>query len=486
MIAAVLGCALAGLTFLPPAEAPGLWAGGPKPLSGEPLTNYRPADLDGDGAPELVFADGVWFQRGGWFPGEGRVSLPEKLAGKTLDVFGGDLYGVGGGRLVAARWTGEAFEVLLDQPLDTPMDDRGGVSRFLHDLDGDGTPEMVCAEERGLQVFARRGDEYRPAGLLEVYPDLSLEEPPASMLWPKPRRQLTFPARRLSCDVTCGDMTVAVLFPQPGPGGRPAYARRTHTLAQDGGIYVAAPSADVWRGRPVEPFLRPCRLNNDNIPDFAGTRLSHTRGRVLNAPVMECWATLDGGKTFAVRRSVCVPGFRPQGGFMDMDGDGLADLVTEGSPLFDGGARETAAHLTVRQTLPHTVRVYRQTPGGFSEEPSPVFQTELDLGGSIWEQPPALARYAAGHLVSYWGDFDGDGRRDVMARTGGTRVEVFLARDGAFAGKPDAVLPVAEEAQVSTADVNGDGCWDVVARTAGPEGDAGQTLVFRAARGNAP
>lgn len=486
MIAAVLGLALAGLTFLPPEEAPGLWVGGPKPLSGEALTNYRPADLDGDGAPELLFADRVWFQRGGWFPTEARASLPKTLAGKTLDVFRDALYGLGNGRLAAARWTGEAFETLFDQALDGPMESRGGVSRFLHDLDGDGVPEVVCAEERGLRIFARKGDAYRPAGLLPVYPDLSLEEPPASTLWPRPQRQLTFPARRLSCDVTCGAMTVAILFPRPGPGGRPAYARRTHPLSLDSRGYTAEQAVDVWNGRPVEPFLRPCRLNNDDIPDFAGVRMSHTRGRVLNAPVMEYWATLDGGKTFTVRRSVCVPGFRPQGGFMDMDGDGLADLVTEGSPLFDGGARETAAHLVTRHTLPHEVRVYPQTPEGFAEGPALAFQTDLDLGGGIWEQPPALARYAAGQLVQHWGDFNGDGRRDLLARKDGGRVEVFLARDGAFSRAADAVLSVPEDAQVSTADVNGDGCWDVVARTGGPENAEGRTVVLRAAGGGSP
>lgn len=486
MIAAVLGLALAGLSFLPPEEAPGLWVGGPKPLSGEALTNYRHADLDGDGAPELLFADRVWFQRGGWFPGESRLALPETLEGKTLDIFQGALYALGNGRLAAVRWTGGAFETLFDQALDTPMEDRGGVSRFLHDLDGDGVPEVVCAEERGLRVFALREGAYHPAGLLEVYPDLALEEPPASTLWPRPRRQLTFPARRLSCDVTCGAMSVAVLFPQPGPGGRPAYTRRTRPLACTDGVYSAAAAADVWHGRPVEPFLRPCRLNTDDIPDFAGVRMSHTRGRVLNAPVMEYWATLDGGKTFTVRRSVCVPGFRPQGGFMDMDGDGLADLVTEGSPLFDGGARETAAHLVAKHSLPHEVRVYPQTPEGFAERPSMTFETDLNLGGGLWEQPPALAQYAAGQLVQHWGDFNGDGRRDLLARTGGGRVEVFTARDGAFSRTADAVLAVPEDAQVATADVNGDGRWDVVARSAGAEGTGGRTLVFRATGGAAP
>lgn len=486
MIAAVLGLALAGLTFLPPEEAPGLWVGGPKPLGGGALTNYRPADLSGDGAPELLFADRVWFQRDGWFPGEARASLPETLAGKTLDVFQEALYGLGNGRLAAARWTGETFEVLFDQPLEAPWEDRGGAGRFLHDLDGDGVPEVVCAEERGLRVFALRDGTCQPAGLLEVYPGFALEENPASTLWPRPRRQLAFPARRLSCDVTCEAMTVSVLFPQPGPGGRPAYARRTHPLSLGGGVFTAGPAGGVWHGRPVEPFLRPCRLNGDDIPDFAGVRMSHTRGRVLNAPVMEYWATLDGGKTFTVRRSVCVPGFRPQGGFVDMDGDGLVDMVTEGSPLFDGGARETAAHLVAKHTLPHEVRVYPQSPEGFAERPSMTFQTDLDLGGALWEQPPALASYTAGQLVQHWGDFNGDGRCDLLARTAGGRVEVFLARDGAFSRAADAVLAVPENSQVSTADVNGDGCWDVVVRIPGPEKAEDRTLVFRAAGGNTP
>ena len=81
MTAAVLCCALAGLTFLPPVEAQGLWVGGPKPLTAEPLANYRPADLDGDGAPELLFADRVWLQRGGWFPEEARPHADSIVVG---------------------------------------------------------------------------------------------------------------------------------------------------------------------------------------------------------------------------------------------------------------------------------------------------------------------------------------------------------------------------------------------------------------------
>lgn len=473
--------ALGALTFTPQ-SADGLWVGPLKPLSDQAMMNCRQADLDGDGLADLLFDHGVWFQRGGGFPAEARGVLPREADGKLLDTHGGLLYAVGGGELLVFSWDGGKFKEDHAQCVEwpgagpDPSGSGGRLGRFLHDVDGDGRPELAAAAEDGLVLFSWRNGQYAPAGLLPVYPGLQLVQMHDRPLWPRARRALAFPARQMLCDVSVMNMAVSVFSRGPGSAGSFVHERTHYPLGfkENGFAFEGEPA--VWRGPAVPEHVRPCRLNPDNVPDFAGHRRARSGGRNLEVSLLETWASLDGGDSFTVRRSVCLPQFLPQAAFLDLDGDGLSDLVTEGTELFDGGVRETVSRFMTGRTVPHRVRVYRQEGGGFSTAPTLDFRTSLDMGGPLWKSPPRFRQYQAAELVSLAGNFDGDGFRDVLVRDREDRVAVHLVRGWKASDRPDTVVAVPQGSRVTVADVNGDGRSDLV--VSGPSDAPGVTVHY--------
>lgn len=492
MIAGVLAAWALGALSFTPQQADGLWVGPLKAFSDQPITNYRHADLDGDGAADLLFDHAAWFQRGGGFPPDAREALPGSVHGKMLDTHNGLLYAVGGNELRVFAWDDGKFQETHSQRItwpgadpDPPGPGGGRLGRFLHDVDGDGRPELVAAAEDGLAFFAWRDRRYSPAGLLPVYPGLQLAKTHDRPLWPRSRRALAFPARQMLCDVSVMNMAVSVFSREPGPGGRHYHGRTHYPLSFGGDGFVFEGEPVVWRSPAVPEHVRPCRLNPDNVPDFAGHRRTRSSGRNLEVSLLETWASLDGGETFAVRRSVCLPQFQPQAILLDLDGDGLADLVTEDTELFDGGVRETVSRFMTGRVVPHRIRVYRQENGAFAAKPTLNFRMDLDMGGPLWKSPPRFRQYQAAELASLAGDFNGDGFRDLLVRDREDRVSLRLVRGWRVSSSPDAVLAVPAGSRVTVADVNADGRADlVVAAPAADAGGPGVTVYF--AGGDAP
>jgi hypothetical protein len=158
--------------------------------------------------------------------------------------------------------------------------------------------------------------------------------------------------------------------------------------------------------------------------------------------------------------------------FVDVDGDGAADLVTETSALTEGGVRETVAKLLTHSAVGHRVEVRLQNAEAprFHEAPGLTGEFRIALMAPAARGGLLFQRYRAGELVNVTGDFDGDGVRDVAVQDMPGRIAVYPARGERFAQEPWAVLETAPERRFSVADVDGDGRSDLVVRWLDPRG----------------
>jgi len=461
----VAACLAAGAITFQPQNMPELRAGPVPSLATQPLLNCRQADMNGDGLGDLLFDTVLWLQQDGTFPPEQRRPFPKEVLGALMDVDAGRLYCIKEGRLTVLRWKDGNFVVELEQRLDWPADaneSKPGLERFLNDIDGDHQPELVAVDEHAVTLFALRENRYvQAAKLTDVLPGLRYLQPPTQPIWPKSRRVLSFPARQMACDLDLDGSTLSVTYRDPAAGGQYLYQRETRMLcAKDGEFQADAPVA--FRSAPVPDHVRPCRLNGDETPDFAGCKRVEASGRAVPFSMVETWASLDGGKTFDVRRAPAPERFLPQTPFVDFDGDGLADMVTESTGLFEGGTREVVERFMTRASVGHTVRIYPQQHGGFAQSPCVEFHVEIDLESPPWRMAPMYSRYQSGVLVNVSGDFDGDGRRDIAVRDRADRVAVWLAHGPLFSSTPDLVVPIEPASEYAVADLNGDGRSDII------------------------
>ncbi len=465
MIAAVLAIALGALAF-DARELPGIEVTGVRPLSGKAITNYSHADLDGDGLTDILLDDAILFQRQGGYPAASRYALPDAGDAARLQAWNGDLYLWSESLLSRYRWHERGWERVVAYALPRPETDPlpaasgatgGRRQAFLHDFDGDGTPEVFSVTPEGVHVFARHGAGYNEAGLLNILPGRRITSDAVPRLWLPEARRLSFPVLKMACRLVMEGDGITVLLREAVDSETVRYGRTRYRW--DGEQAVARGTETT---QAVASYLHPCRLNDDGMLDLAGGCEKTSETTMLPLPVYETWASLDGGKTFHVRRSASIPGFRPRCAFVDFDGDGQADMITEETGLFEGGAREAMSRLLTLPEVGHTVRVFRQQDGGFARQPAlrAVFVIRLESPAAA--QGDMFSRYRAGKLVDVSGDFDGDGSRDLVVQDRIDRLSVHLVRDWIFRSTPDAVLSIDRAAQFAVADVNDDGRSDIV------------------------
>lgn len=485
---------LASIEFSPQ-DIPGLRVEAVHPLTGAPSMNCLQADINGDGASDLVFGREVAFQRGGRFPREARVPLPELEEQPGLDVWQGDIFLFLPAGLSVFRWRNEKWETILTQPLEWPTADAGGgvlpvrghgrtalLQRRLHDLDADGVPEIVVVSPQGAHLFRRTGDHYVPAGVLEVLPQLTLLTGPTAQVWPPEMRRLVFPPREMACRLSIEGDRLRVLSRLDASDSTVRYRVIQYTVRQtpEGAFETTSTLPSEWMSADLPNYLQPCRLNADAMVDFAGEHSEIGRGGLLPGPVHTTCATLDGGASFAVRRSRT---FRPHCSFVDFDGDGDLDMVTESNDLLSGGAREGALRFLTSPAIQHEISVYRQAQGVFAGSPALTCRFPITLDFPPFARSALFQRYQRALLVNLCGDFNGDGYKDLVVQDRPDRLVVFLAAGFDFPNIPDCRIPLELDATFAVADVNLDGRADVVLKAASAERGGDVCRVYFATEG---
>jgi hypothetical protein len=227
--------------------------------------------------------------------------------------------------------------------------------------------------------------------------------------------------------------------------------------------------------KPLPAHLHPCRLNDDDQIDYAGGLWKLSDSSAVPKAFYETWATLDGGATFHVRHAPSFQNARPRCMFVDFDGDGDLDMVTESAGLLEGGLREGLSRFLTRKALDHSVAVYPQAQGQFWKKPAFRATFRIRLEAPPIRNGPLFGRYQAGELFDLTGDFNGDGYRDALVQEGPGRLGVYLARGLDFPGRPDARPRIPASARFNVADVNGDGRSDIVLSWPSAAGQAAGT-----------
>lgn len=481
----LLLCMAAGAATFFQQDLPGIYAGGPNPLTGAAVTNFRLTDLDGDGAKDLVLPDYVALQRAGAFPPEARLPLPQ-AENALIDVSGPSVYVWRDGRLRVLEWSAQesaSWRAVVDQDLPWPSAPRAiqdlGLAavenspsaqfvRFLHDFDGDAQPEIAVVCDDGIHVYARDADgtRFAEAGVMNILPALRYSHSTGQPLWPQDARRLLIPVQEMDCRVWFAGDRVTVLRREDLREERASFhiTRYKVDIAAANGP-IAAKTGGESAG-PLPAAMAACRLNSDDIVDYAGGDWDYATSSALPVPVFETIASTDGGARI---QRVRTQSYRPQCSFADYNGDGRADLIAEQTGLFAGGLREAITRFLTHPAVTHEVHVYFQgNDGVYSERPDVIGRFTIRLDAPPARNTELFRRYQAGELVDVTGDFNGDGVNDVCVQ-GRHGLSVYAGGESRIAGEPLATLDMKTGWRFAVADVDGDERADIVVRWVDPE-----------------
>ena len=453
---------------------PGVRVDGVDALTGRPQTNFRLADLDGNGEMDLLLPDRVLLQQDGRYHDTGSHAYPKVDGRIAIDFDGGTLYLRSSGGLQTFRLGNDGWEVLSTQEIQWPRDSQGQLDRsedsdaaryipfgrFLFDLDGSAPPEIVVVGSEGVHVYRRIDAAYGLWGVLDVIPAKVLGSVPGVKIWPATERRLYLPEQHMFARIFLERDRLTVIRRREVEDENIRFRTERYALEKGAALDVRLLSTEETAAMP--DFFRPRRLNDDDTLDYAGGDWDYTDATPFQVPVFRTQVTVDNGQTF---HRIRTQSFRPRCSFVDFDGDGDIDMVTESTGLFDGGIRETVTRFFSHRSINHEVQVYLQDAlGHFSRTPDIRHRFTVELDDVPYRSEDLLRRYQAGELVDVTGDFNADGYRDIAVHATPNRLNIYLNRRNRFVRKPDASVAMKSHWRFGIADVDGDGRSDIVVR----------------------
>jgi hypothetical protein len=441
----------------------------------EPRTTefpFRQADFNGDQHPDLVTPEQVFLQKDGLFDISGGLAIPSLNSNGFVncDAFGKKIYLWTNSTLRMYALEEGTWRTLLEQPLERPApadkhEERPPkelviLNSFLQDIDNDGVPEITAAAPEGMVIYGKKGqDTYSKRALLNVFPPLTADPAMSEPLWPQNDRRVIVPGRSMSCQYVLEKNLLTVISRDYIPERQLQYRIQHYRIDSDDAGGFAVGDFREEKSEPVPALMRPVKLNNDELMDYAGGDWRFSQDSLLPTPLSEIKVSTDGGKTIQSLRTVA---FGVEGAFVDVDGDGDLDLVADSTEMFDGGPREVLMRFLTASEIQHEIHIHLQDSSGkFSETPAIVHRFTFHTDAPLAKRTKRTMTYATGEWMSLDGDFDGDGRHDLLLYDKPDQLSVHLNRIDSFSSAPDAVIPVGNDAIFDVVDLNGDGCTDI-------------------------
>lgn len=443
----------------------------------------RYADLDGDGANDIVTKTTAAFQRNGQFPKAQQTPLPRPNGLALADLWDNGIYVLTRDRIEVLRWSNAEWQRTLSQPIEwgqpvidasftsEPSNDGGSylLEDFLVDIDGDSTPEIVQPASDGVHVFAKGGLFYDESAIWRILPRPVAYVPPQT-LWPKSARHLDIPNLTVMCDIEINASGVRVFYEDRTEAAR---RLREDFYAFDRvarGLELPPSASSTVQSNAVDSLCQRVRLNDDSVMDLMKSSRVGETAPPLSVPVVETSVSTDAGASFFSFRSVGSNYWRM---VTDYNQDGRIDLISENKQLVEGGIRETLVRGLTGREVSLDVQVWLQGDAGvYPAKPSfsHTFSIELD-------RPPVyrsamFLNFLNGDVFSLDGDFDGDGTHDAAIHDRPSRIVIRKGGPKGISNQTIATLAVNASDGFSVVDVDGDGRSDLLVSSMRGEGQS--------------
>ena len=433
----------------------------------------RVADMDGDGAKDIITTRAVAFQRNGQFPKGQQTPLPIYEELPVADVWNNEIYVLLRDRIDVLRWSSSEWQKTLSQPMAWARSvNEARISanarfkknsiwfeRFLCDLNGDGKPEIVRTAADGIHVFARKDLYFEEAAVWNVLPPM-IAQVPARPLWPADARAVELPSLSTGGSFRIQNGVVQITREEPLGGGRVRFTRSYFPFDAGQHYAIAAAPAKTIESEPVDAGCWSIALNEDETLDIGNVRLAGWTSPPLQMAIYEAnWST-DSGKSF---RSVRSYGAMPGRVLVDYNNDDRLDLVAESKRVVEGGIRETLVRGFTSKEVDLELQVWLQDEkGGFPEKPTFANTFTIQLDKPPANQTNMCLSFLRGELVSLGGDFDGDGLRDAAVQDRPDRVAIHKGTARGFESGVMAATTIPKGSKFRVADVDQDGRADLL------------------------
>jgi hypothetical protein len=443
------------------------------------ITDVLAADLDGDGRDDIVVLHNKGFPPEGerwvsffWQRPDGGYSTAADLAWELPDsvvaVDTGDVYGDPGVELLLLTPRGVSRAVCSRRARTVsvapvisgvagallPSKERAPAIDFAQDWNGDGRDDVAVMSSGAVLLF-------------NSLPDYVFADPETVQV-----------ESRVGISVSTGDdsrefpavsLTSRLPFLEPidldGDGDTDLvvhWADHLRFHLRNDGALSALPDQSLWlrlldddekSRRDFELGVSVIDVDGDGIADLYG-------GKSTRQGVSDFFSSLvlyfgDGSLDFKREPdwTADVQGMS-QGHWIDLDGNGRRELVL---PVVSLGIADIIRILISKNVKVQFYFYFVSGAGKMSQEPDFIKDVTLEVG---------LEEGGEAQIVNFQGDYNGDGRKDMVVATGKDELSVFLGKEPSkgelFEHRPEERIPVETFGHFDAVDLNGDGRDDMI------------------------